>query len=204
MKNQNNTLKEEQEILLVHLGLGMQYAYEDIFRKFYEPLCFFADKIIDDSDKSEDLVQDVLITLWEKRKDFNTLASLRSFLYVSVRNSCFKELEKRKVRLKHVDSLGYDELVDESSVLDTIIHAEVIRRVFDAVDKLPERCKKVIRLTFEEGKSSKEISEEMGVTVSTVNNQKMRGLILLREHLSDKDIKLAITILFPAGVWLML
>lgn len=108
MKDQNKTLKEEQEILLVHLGLGMQHAYDDIFRRFYEPLCFFADKILNDADKSEDLVQDVLITIWEKRKDFNSLASLRSFLYVSVRNSCFKELEKRKVRSRHIDSLGHD------------------------------------------------------------------------------------------------
>ena len=51
---------------------------------------------------------------------------------------------------------------------------------------LPEQCRKIIRMTFEEGKNPKEIAEELGIGVGTVNSQKMRGLTLLKESFQTR------------------
>lgn len=182
---------------------GEEKAFDQIFKSLYKPLCFFAYKILQDQDRAEDLVQDNLIKLWQRAQTFDSFTKIKSFLYVSVRNSCYDELEHQKVAHKHQQYLLNNPMHEGQTVLDTIMQAEVVSKVFVAVDTLPEQCKKIIKMTFEEGKSPKEIAAELGITVSTVSNQKMRGLILLKRRLSDKDAALAMTILLPGLDWIV-
>jgi RNA polymerase sigma-70 factor (family 1) len=174
---------------------GEKSCYDEIFKRFYNSLCCFAQNIVLDRDKAEDMAQDALIALWHNHHNFKTLANLRSFLYVCVRNSCFNELEKMKVRTKYQDSLIHGGVQLEATIVESLIQAEVVRKLFFAVDTLPEQCKKVISMTFYDNKTPKEIAEELNVSISTVNNQKMRGLFLLRRQLSNKDLNMAMAIL---------
>lgn len=182
--------------LIARFNSGEQRAYDELFRELYRPLCFFAYKILSDFDKAEDLVQDNLLKLWQRREDFDRLEKIKSFLYISVRNSCFDELQRKKVRDEHWQGLKGEE-PSEQNILDNIMQAEVVSRVFRAVDTLPEQCRRVIRMTFEEGMSPKEIAQELEVSVSTVSNQKMRGLILLKKRLSGPDVAIMLAILMP-------
>lgn len=184
--------------LLSSFKEGNKDSFGYIFNHFYQPLCFFGQKIIQNSTASEDIVQEVFIKLWQKHHNFETIESLKSFLYISVRNSCLNYLESNQVKEKHqkyVLSHGHSQ---EATILHTIIRTEVLRQTFDAIDTLPEQCRKVIKMTFEEGKKPKEIAAELGITVSTVNNQKMRGLSLLKERLPGDSLALGLSILMPA------
>jgi RNA polymerase sigma-70 factor (family 1) len=172
-------------------------AFNQIFNQFYQSLCFFASRIVQDQYAAEDIIQDIFVKFWQRHRDFNDFASVRSFLYVSSRNACLNWLEKSQVKLKHQQYMVGRENIEERTILQTIIQAEVVRQIFDAVDTLPEQCRKVIRMTYEEGKKAKEIADELGITVSTVNNQKMRGLKLLRDQLSDEGLTLGMLLFIP-------
>jgi len=115
------------------------------------------------------------------------MSKIKSFLYACVRNSCFNQLEKEKVRGKYESSFDINEPFDDQNILKDIIHAEVISRIFSQIDALPEQCRKVIYMTFKEDKKAKEIAKELGLTISTVNSQKMRGLNLLRGKLTNNE-----------------
>ncbi|GAA3958556.1 RNA polymerase sigma-70 factor [Mucilaginibacter dorajii] len=171
-------------------------AFDLVFERFYRPLCFFASRIIQDRFDAQDIVQDVFVKFWQKENIPDTLNSLRAYLYVSVKNSCFNQLEKNNVKFKHQQTLLNAD-IEEATVLNNIIQAEVLRQVFAAVDTLPEQCRKIIRMTFEDGKKAKEIACELGITISTVNNQKMRGLSLLKTRLSDEGLALGALLLLP-------
>ncbi|MCD0490426.1 RNA polymerase sigma-70 factor [Pedobacter sp. MC2016-14] len=177
---------------------GDQNAFSQIFNHFYQSLCYFGERITGDDMSTEDIVQDIFVRLWQKYADFETIESLKSFLFVSVRNACFNYLERNAVKLKHQEHLSFQGEIQEITVLQAMIRAEVLRQVFDAVDTLPEQCRRVIKMTFEEGKKPKEIAEELGVTVSTVNNQKMRGISLLKDRLPGDELTIALSILVPA------
>lgn len=180
---------------LFELFKSGEKCFDQIFKRFYKPLCHFAQSIVGEMNKAEDIAQDALISLWHKHDSFKTLASLRSFLYVCVRNSCFNELEKMKVRTRYQDSLIQEGAESDTTILESLIQTEVVRKLFLAVDTLPEQCRKVISMTFHDNKTPKEIAEELNVSISTVNNQKMRGLLLLRKRLSNEDLNMAMAIL---------
>ncbi len=185
----------EHELLTLLKGKDIA-AFDQIFEKFYRPLCFFASRIIHDAADAQDLVQDVFVRFWQKENLPVTTDAIRSYLYVSVKNTCFNHLEKNSVKIAHRKSLVNTD-IEEATILNNIIQAEVLRQVFAAVDTLPEQCRKIIRMSFEEGKKAKEIASELGITISTVNNQKMRGLSLLKNRLSDEGFALGMFLILP-------
>lgn len=175
------------------LDMGNEQTYDLLFKKLYRPLSFFAYKILQDKAKAEDVVQDCLLKLWLKKAHFSKFESAQSFLYQSVKNACFDELDHQKVKLKHENYLQQLPIPTEQTTLDLIMQAEVLRKVVEAIDTLPLKCKEVIHLTYNEGKSIQEIAKELGVTVSTVTNQKLRGIAMLRKRLSESEIVLLLT-----------
>jgi RNA polymerase sigma-70 factor (ECF subfamily) len=194
MSRQSELSDHELSILIRDRNM---VAFDVIFEKFYRPLCFFATRIIQDNFDAQDIVQDTFVKFWQKDSTAYAITSIRAYLYVSVKNSCFNYLEKNNVKLKHQQYLVSANQPDDVTTLHTMIQAEVLRQVFAAVDTLPEQCRKIILMTFEDGKKARDIADELGITVSTVNNQKMRGLNLLRNRLSDEPFALGMLLILP-------
>lgn len=188
--------KEHQVVL--DFQAGKPDAYRKIFHLFYQPLCLFLSKMGLDSFVAEEIVHDTFLKLWDKNADFQELSGLRSFLYVACKNAALNLLDKEKrQRLKEADYQHTQDWVD-LPVTQQIIYTEVIQELHAAIDKLPDQCQKVMRLLFVEGCTPQEVADRLGVTNSTVYNQKMRGVQLLRSLL-DKD-QLFVFMLVVAGV----
>lgn len=169
------------------LDIQNESTYNLLFRKLYKPLCFFAFKITNDTQKSEDIVQDCFLKLWISKKVFKKFELAQSYLYLSVKNACFDDLGRQEVKSKYDKTLISQDIISEVTTLDLIIQAEVLRKVLLAIDSLPPKCKEVIHLTYNEGKTPKEIADELGISVSTVTNQKLRGITILKERLSKSE-----------------
>lgn len=133
-------------------------------------------------DVAEDIVSDVFLKVWEKREGFSGIKALKSYLYMSVKNTCFNYL-KRENRL-----LPEEEEQMDRSVLDNIIYAEVLHEIYQTIEELPVKCRRVFIKIFIEGKSVNEIATELNLAISTVNTQKNRALTFIRNKLSPVPI----------------
>lgn len=184
---------DEAELLL-RLNGGDQHAFELIFKKFYGALCFFSTRLISDQPAAEEIVQDILLKLWIKRSDFDQFNELKAFLYISTRNACLNFLDKENRKIKRIKAANIKEAI-EPGIVNELIYTEVLREISSELDRLPEQCGKIIRMIFEEDLKPREIAEKLHITVSTVYNQKMRGLSILRKRLSEQGFKALIIIL---------
>lgn len=176
-----------EEVLLARLRLGDERAFGKLYHDFYPSLCFFANRIVMDKAISEDIVQEVLLNAWNRHEHFETLPSFKSFLYVSTRNACYDQCRLSKARIKHLQQIADEYVPDEQTTLEHIIETEVFRELAQSIQSLPEQCRNVIEMCFE-GQKPKDIAAKLGITVSTVNSQKMRGISLLKERLSGQGI----------------
>lgn len=179
---------------------GIESAFDVIFTKLYSPVCLFAQGIVKDQFVAEDIVQEAFVKLWEKHADFESFPAIRSFLYISVKNASLNYLEKGKVKQKHQDYLLKNDPNIEQSILHGIIEAEVLQHIVSTIEGLPEQCRKIIKMTFLEGLKPKDIAAKLGVAVSTVNNQKMRGLSLLKGKLTERDFLICMTLII-SRIW---
>lgn len=189
MKN-ISTLDEKE--LLAALRGGDNTAFSSIFHSFHSALVFFAERILAGYDitEAEETVQDTFIKLYDRKESFDTLQNIKAFLYITTKNACYDRISKEKVRRKRFDSYisTFEEADDH--ILREITYAEVIREVSMAIDLLPEKCRCIMRQFFDEDKTAKEIADDLDITVSTVNNQKARAVVLLKKRLSGAGIAL--------------
>ena len=151
--------------------------------------------------RSLDVVQDVFCQLWQKRKAILPVETLRPFLLRAVYNRSMDLLRHRKSDLifKNEYARRLESLATASCDPD---QNEIVRRLFiqdnidtleKAVSLLPERCQAIFRLSYYEGMPHKEIAGEMGISLSTVDNQVYKALRFLREHLSEEMFSLILS-----------
>lgn len=152
-------------------------AFKEIFTRYYPTLCFFAYSLVNDRLVAEDIVEDVFIRLWTKEKDFNKYSNIKSLVYISVKNACLNHIKtQRRKRFKREQLSYLLQRESEDFVLNEITRSEVLREIYEALQKLPPDCRKVMELAFIEGWDYKRISAHLGIAVSTVKNHKSHGI----------------------------
>lgn len=166
-------------------------AFAYLFKQYYHALCAFADKLVNDRQEAEDIVQDQLMKLWRKHADFDSLASIKSFLYISTRNACFNFLKHSKHVSAAQKELLYLTDSKELEVVHMMIHSEMLREVVKEIDVLPKAARRVFELSFFNGLDSKEIARELGLSIQTVYNEKARALQFIRTALLKKKLLFA-------------
>ncbi|MBL1411211.1 RNA polymerase sigma factor [Sphingobacterium faecale] len=191
-------LTDENECeLLAPLRNGDIEAFNQYFRRYHAKLVFFSNRILMSSDlqDAEEVVQDVFVKFFNRRTKFESGAHIKAFLYLSAKNACLDIIAKEKVRLRRYDAITsqFEEL--EDNVVAQIVYTELIQQVNQAIDLLPNKCRAIIKKFLDEGKNAQEIAQDMNLTVSTVNNQRARGIRILRSKLSAEGMKFLIFIL---------
>jgi len=171
---------------------GDPAALEAPFHEHYAALCRFANRYLHDRAAAEDLVQDVFASIWAGRMRLDVRGSVRSYLFAAVRN---RALNLRKHQLVERD-WELDEAIPDVRALhrapprpdDLLDDMERYERLRDALEALPERCRLVMQLRWDDLLSHAEIAQVMGISVKGVERQLARGLRALRER-ARRDLR---------------
>lgn len=170
-----------------------------LFKLHYQNLCSYAYLFLKDTDTSEDTVQEVFYKLWNKRADIKIDTSLKSYLFRAVRNGCMNVIEHMKVREGFRDSTAHGLGAEQMSAVDPAIVNELEQKIRETIDKLPPERKKVFVMSRYEGLKYREIAEELGISVKTVENQMYQALGFMRENLKEYMIMILLLIILKMG-----
>jgi RNA polymerase sigma-70 factor (ECF subfamily) len=179
------TVEFPADQLIATLQAGDITAFEMLFRTYYKPLCNYAYSFVQDKDEAEEIVQATFLSVWEKRDTLAIHTGVKPYLYAMVRNASLNILKHEKIKQQHVaGELAVAERSVES-VTRTVMASELESRIYIALDKLPEQCRLVFKLSrFEELKYA-EIAEQLNISIKTVENQMGKALKIMREQLKD-------------------
>jgi len=186
-------IQQQDTILIEEFRSGGQKAFKRIYDLHSRSLVYFAEALVADRQQAEDIVAEIFIKLHKLRENFHELQNIRSFLYLATRNLCLDYLRAAKRKGNNIKELQYLSEGEEESYLDTIIESEFIGKLYAVLESLPKECKKIMKLAFLEGFSNKEIADKLGLSISSVKNQKVRGLQLMRIRL---DVMVTFILIF--------
>lgn len=164
--------------------------FDAIFRDLYRPLYLYALKFIDLDEDANNIVQDIFMTVYEKKLYHKKHDHLKSYLFNAVRNSCFNHLKHQKTVIRHASSAAIELKEAELRFFETIekslIEKETFAEIHDAITKLPAEQREVILLSRFEGLRNREIAEKLNIPVRTVETRIYRALENLRKKLTSQ------------------
>jgi RNA polymerase sigma-70 factor, ECF subfamily len=176
--------RQEDHILFRKIKKDDEKAFEALFRTYYPNLCLYATHILNDSSTAEEIVQELFVRLWEKRSVTEIETSVKNYLYRAVKNHCLNYLQHNTIKTEYsrrikseTKTLGNEE--------DFSTRAELIQKIVESIDSLPEKRREIFRLSREEGLKYREIAEKLNISIKTVETQMGLAIKTLREKLRD-------------------
>lgn len=147
-------------------------AYKELFVSFYNPLLRFAITLVKSREQAEEVVSDVFINIWEKRKRINSITNLKVYLFIAVKNTALNYLSRQNRNLTdNVDEAGIEFTSIYFDPEQLMVTAEMIARIKDAIEQLPPKCKLIFKLIKEEELKYRDVAEILGISVKTVESQ---------------------------------
>lgn len=171
------------------LRKGDKKAYEAVYNEFFGVLYHLCLNYLHDEKVSEEMVQDTFMKLWEIRETLNDQVNIRNFLYTITKNNCLNYLRNQKISLKHQENMKYLEMQFNYEALEKLgnyLQFEELRNKIDeAISKLPAEVIETFKLSRFEELSYREIAEQQGISIKTVEARISKALRILRVELKD-------------------
>ncbi|MFI1772279.1 RNA polymerase sigma-70 factor [Thalassobellus citreus] len=183
MNNQIKYQKKTNEILELYKK-NEKLAFKLLFDTYYIPLVLFANKIIKNEHSSEDIVQETLISFWQKKSLSSVKTNLDSFLFRSVKNKTLNYLNSKDRRQEVFMSITEEHIKTKALISE---EAEEHIKLYKTIELLPQERRRVFELVYIEGHKYKEAADILGISINTVQTQLRRSLQFLREKLTGLD-----------------
>jgi RNA polymerase sigma-70 factor, ECF subfamily len=183
MTGQPGISNDEEIFIFNRMVEGDKEAFRFFFEKYYSDLCNLVNLYLHDSMTAEEIVQDIFIYLWEKKDQIRLDQSVKAYLLRASKNRSLNYIRNEKSRTGIINKIKNTD-ASFDSMPDNVMDANQLRDVINkAIESLPERCRQVYILGKEQSLTYKEISDELGISVKTVEAQMGSALKKLREQL---------------------
>ena len=165
---------------------GDKQEFEKLFRSSYVSLVRYARTILKDHDTAEEIVQDLFFRLWQDRGNLAIESSLNGYLFRSVHNRSLHFIEHQKVVDRHAGEIAASADQTAEPVTEAIYYSELQSKVARVLERLPERCGVIFRMSRFEGLKYNEIAEKLSVSLKTVEANMGKALKEFRKALAEQ------------------
>lgn len=188
-----DSILNSDEELMQEMKADNMFAFDIIYKKYCKRLYKFGYSILKSQEETENLIQDVFLTLWENRHKVEKDSSVKSYVFAIAYNSAISILRKKARETTFFEYLKSLQVVKEEPVNVELEYNELTKKLDEIVQALPQRQKEVYILHRGEGLKYNEIAVRMGISVNTIENHMGHALKTIREKLGDYSL---IAILF--------
>ncbi|UNY97858.1 RNA polymerase sigma-70 factor [Zhouia spongiae] len=186
MKKQHSSLSDHD--LLSNFSEGKRYAFDAIFNRYWKRLFVYCYKVYEDEAICEDVIQEVFVSLWERRADL-AINNLESYLFRAVKYKMAGKIRKLKFTDYHIEILEEAENI-VSYPENTLEYVEFEDELTSLVNQLPDKCKEVFCLSRYERLNNREIAEKLNISVRTVEAHISNALKYLKTNFTIVSIYL--------------
>lgn len=167
---------------------GDEDCFKTLFDHYYPRLFIIVRGYVNNRSDAEEITQDIFIKVWKKRENINT--NLCGFLLTLTKNCCLDYLRSKKNKIFRSDNLiqlealvNIKALEDPATILS--IENELQKSISEGIQQLPDKCKEVFVQSRFRGLKNIEISEELNISIKTVENHMSKALKHMRLHLKE-------------------
>lgn len=173
----------DNRLVIKTLKSGDQKAFSLVYASYYKPLCLFCSSYVS-PEEAEEIVQDLMMYVWERRDLLVEDLSLRSFLFTSVKNRALNSVTRAHIT-RHVYKEYQNQQQKSLSSLDSCYSTELFNAYMEALHDLPKEQQEAYVMSRYKQLTHKEIADTLSVSVQTVNYRIGKALQFFRIKLKD-------------------
>jgi len=177
----NKTDYNNEKKLLSDLKKGEILSYNFLFDRYYNQLCIYVLKMSDDLAIAEDVVQEVMVTIWQKKAEIKVKSSLKNYLYKSAYHAFLHHIRKEKKNIDMLEELKWKSLLEVNNEIEENVFEERLKKINAAIEGLPPKCRHAFELSRFEKLKYKEIASVMEISPKTVEIHISKALSILKK-----------------------
>jgi RNA polymerase sigma-70 factor, ECF subfamily len=174
-----------------HIGDSLKYkkVFEEVYARHFRKVQFYAYNYLKDSEKAENIAQDVFLALWEQMDTLNEDGEVLPYLFVLTKYRCLNWLRREKYQNRYMEeklnsaSISITALQDESST--TLYSKEVTGLVSKALTQMPEKVRETFVFSKFKDLKNREIAQKQNISEKTVEYRMSYAYKILRKNLKD-------------------
>ena len=181
MANKDVFLNLNDEALLVYVSAKDEEAFAVLYERYRRKIFTFSMKLLQQSDKVEDIVHEIFLKLWE-HPNLAEINNLEAYLRISTRNHTLKVLRRMATEELAAKKIYIDQYEEMSETEQHIFYKEAHFRYREVLSKMPAQQQKVYILCKEEGLKYEEVAEKMAISKLTVKTHMQHALRYMKAN----------------------
>ncbi|MDR1402614.1 MAG: RNA polymerase sigma-70 factor [Tannerellaceae bacterium] len=168
---------------------------ENLFRKYYKMLRVYAYRLSGDKQMAEDIVQDVYYELWKKRDELVMESAIKFYLFRSIYTKTLNYLNSKTYTDRETFEQSTEGRIQQiylqshlSDQESELMYKELHEKINATIHSLPEQCRKIFILSRKYELKNREIAQQLGISVKTVEKHISKALSILRISLKDTGL----------------
>lgn len=178
-------LYNEQE-LVRRVSEGDRDAFKELYHHYFPSIQQYISLFTSNREDLDELTQDVVVRIWEKREKLQVVDSFRNYLFRVTRNMVFNYIRSLKVQQKLKESRQFAEEPQTADADHRLLFGQYYQITMEAIEMLPAGRKRVLKMSIEEGLTLDEIAERLQISKSGVKHQLYAGTDFVRQYLMQK------------------
>lgn len=184
MKAQDSISSE----LILDLKAGQKKAFNELFELYGPKIYRFALAYLKSKHDAEELMQDVFLKIWENRENLNPSRNVKAYIFKIAINCIYDFIRNRNIEKAFNDFTKEEFQPGSESLWHEVIWRDMLSRLNDIVNRMPEQRRLIFLLSREEGLSNGEIAEKLYLSKRTIENQLYRATQYLKEHFNTDTV----------------
>lgn len=180
--------KEIIQPLIKEVKKGDVISFDKLFEQYGKKIYIFSYSYLKVKEEAEEIVQEVFISLWNKRKVIKEQHDFNAYLFTITLNAIRKRFRTLSREKKKIDKFSETITRADNSTNVQVEYNNLMEFAQKAIDQLPSKQRKVYILSKQEGLSNQEISVKLNITKKTVENHLNRAKSFLKKILIDESL----------------
>jgi RNA polymerase sigma-70 factor (family 1) len=182
-----NIAKLSDQELWVQVTVDNSEAFVVLYNRYWKRLLRTAHLYLKDLSSAEEIVHDVFVVLWDRRK-FLKINNFQGYILVTAKYHIFKKIKAEKSSpIEFVEILTENDMgTDNVQTTPKQLQEDFEKEILHYLRGLPKRCKEIFYLSRVKDLSNSEIAEAFGITRFTVENQITHALKHIRALINIK------------------
>lgn len=175
----------EEEGLLKLLKSGSEAAFTRLYQLYVRQLYAKTLKMVHDKDIAQEIIQDIFLKIWERRSQIDLEKSFKAYLYTIGVNLVYDHFRKLAKDTALQNSLLSAAEQDYTCQEDKVISQEQLALIQGAIEQLSPQRKRVYMMCKLDGKTYAEVSRELNISLSTIQDHMVKANIVLKNYLKN-------------------